>query len=146
MPEYDYTIPFGQSRIWREGADVTIVGLGLTVHNALTAADQLATEGISAEVLDLRSVVPLDRHGVFKSVAKTGRLVVADEDYLSFSVTSEVLAVIAERDSSVLKAPAVRVAYPDVPVPFSPPMEEFCLPNVEHIVAAARTTMTREKR
>ena len=73
-------------------------------------------------------------------------LVVADEDYLSFGVTSEVLAVIAERDPSVLKAPAVRVAYPDVPVPFSRPMEEFCLPNVERIVAAVRTTMTRGNR
>ena len=141
VPEHDYTIPFGQSRIWREGKDVTIVGLGLTVHNALTAADQLAAEGISAEVLDLRSVVPMDRDGVFRSAAKTGRLVVADEDYMSFGVTAEVLAVVAERDPSVLKAPAVRVAYPDVPVPFSRPMEEFCLPNVERILTAVRATM-----
>jgi len=146
VPEHDYTIPFGQSRIWREGTDLTLVGLGLTVHNSLQAAEQLAAEGISAEVLDLRSVVPLDRDGVFRSVAKTGRLVVADEDYLSFGVTSEVLAVIAERDPSVLKAPAVRVAYPDVPVPFSRPMEEFCLPSVERILAAARAVMKGRKR
>ena len=146
VPEHDYTIPFGQSRIWREGSDLTLVGLGLTVHNSLQAAEQLAAEGISAEVLDLRSVVPLDRDGVFRSVAKTGRLVVADEDYLSFGVTSEVLAVIAERDPAVLKSPAVRVAYPDVPVPFSRPMEDFCLPSVERILAAARATMKGRKR
>lgn len=146
VPDHDYTIPFGQSRIWREGGDVTIVGLGLTVHNALQAAERLASEGISAEVLDLRSVVPLDREGIFKSVAKTGRLVVADEDYLSFGVTSEVLAVVAERDPSVLKAPAVRVAYPDVPVPFSRPMEDFCLPNVERIVTAVKATMKQGKK
>jgi len=146
VPEHDYTIPFGQSRIWREGSDLTLVGLGLTVHNSLQAAEQLAAEGISAEVLDLRSVVPLDRDGVFRSVAKTGRLVVADEDYLSFGVTSEVLAVIAERDPAVLKSPAVRVAYPDVPVPFSRPMEDFCLPSVERILAAARATMKGTKR
>jgi len=146
VPEHDYTIPFGQSRVWREGSDLTLAGLGLTVHNSLQAAEQLAAEGISAEVLDLRSVVPLDRDGVFRSVAKTGRLVVADEDYLSFGVTSEVLAVIAERDPSVLKSPAVRVAYPDVPVPFSRPMEDFCLPSVERILAAARATMKGRKR
>jgi pyruvate dehydrogenase E1 component beta subunit len=143
VPAHDFTIPFGQSRVWREGSDVTLVGLGLTVHNSLAAAEQLAAEGISAEVLDLRSVVPLDREGIFRSVAKTGRLVVADEDYMSFGVTSEVLAVVAERDPSVLKAPAVRVAYPDVPVPFSRPMEDFCLPNVERIVTAARATMKK---
>jgi pyruvate dehydrogenase E1 component beta subunit len=146
VPEHDYTIPFGQARIWREGTDVTVVGLGLTVHNALQAADQLAADGISAEVLDLRSVVPMDREAVFRSVAKTGRLVVADEDYLSFGVTSEVLAVIAERDPTVLKAPAVRVAYPDVPVPFSRPMEDFCLPSVERIVTAARKAVRTKTR
>jgi pyruvate dehydrogenase E1 component beta subunit len=146
VPEADYTIAFGQSRVWRQGTDLTLVGLGLTVHNSLQAAEQLATQGISAEVLDLRSVVPLDRDGIFRSVAKTGRLVVADEDYLSFGVTSEVLAVVAERDPSVLKAPAVRVAYPDVPVPFSRPMEEACLPSVERILAAARTVMKGKKR
>ncbi|HEY3730858.1 MAG TPA: alpha-ketoacid dehydrogenase subunit beta [Steroidobacteraceae bacterium] len=146
VPEADYTVPLGQSRVWREGTDLTLVGLGLTVHNSLQAAEQLASQGISAEVLDLRSVVPLDRDGIFRSVAKTGRLVVADEDYLSFGVTSEVLAVVAERDPSVLKAAAVRVAYPDVPVPFSRPMEEACLPSVERILAAARSVMNGSKR
>ena len=139
VPEEEYAIPFGKSRIWREGTDVTLVGYGITVHHSLVAAEALAKEGISAEVLDLRSIVPLDREGIFKSVAKTGRLVVADEDYMNCGVTAEVLAVIAERDPRVLKAPAKRIAYPDVPVPFSRPMEDFCLPLPDKIVSAAKS-------
>jgi pyruvate dehydrogenase E1 component beta subunit len=141
VPEEDYTIPFGQARIWREGKDVTLVGIGWTVHHSLEAADRLAQQGISAEVLDLRSIVPLDREAVFASVKKTGRLVVADEDYMSFGVTGEILATIAERDPRVLKAPAKRIAYPDVPVPFSRPMENHCLPNADKIVAAVEAMM-----
>jgi pyruvate dehydrogenase E1 component beta subunit len=139
VPEEEYTIPFGTARIWREGSDVTLVGYGITVHHALVAAAALEKEGISAEVLDLRSIVPLDREAIFKSVSKTGRLVVADEDYMNCGVTAEVLAVVAERGPSVLKAPAVRVAYPDVPVPFSRPMEDFCLPLPDKIASAARS-------
>jgi len=144
VPEEEYTIPFGQARIWKEGKDVTLVGYGITVHAALQAAEKLAAAGISAEVLDLRTIVPLDRDAIFKSVAKTGRLVVADEDYMNCGVTAEVLAVIAERDPRVLKAPAVRVAYPDVPVPFSRPMEDFCLPDADKIVAAAKKTVGQQ--
>ena len=141
VPEEDYLIPIGEARVWREGTDVTLVGLGSTVHSSLQAAETLATQGISAEVVDLRSIVPLDRETVFKSVAKTGRLVVSDEDYMNCGVTAEILAVIAERDPRVLKAPAVRIAYPDVPVPFSRPMENFCLPDAEKIVAAVKSMM-----
>jgi pyruvate dehydrogenase E1 component beta subunit len=144
VPEEEYTIPFGQARIWKEGKDVTLVGYGITVHAALQAAEKLAAAGISAEVLDLRTIVPLDRDAIFKSVAKTGRLVVADEDYMNCGITAEVLAVIAERDPRVLKAPAVRVAYPDVPVPFSRPMEDFCLPDADKIVAAAKKTVGQQ--
>ena len=145
VPEGEYSIPFGQARIWREGKDVTLVGYGITVHHSLVAAEKLGEEGISAEVLDLRTIVPLDREAVFKSVAKTGRLVVSDEDYMNCGVTAEILAVIAERDPRVLKAPAVRVAYPDVPVPFSRPMENFCLPDADKIVAAAKSTLGRAR-
>lgn len=143
VPEEEYTVPFGKARIWREGKDVSLVGLGLTVHSALQAADKLAAEGISAEVVDLRSIVPLDRETIFQSVAKTGRLVVADEDYMNCGITAEILALIAERDPRVLKAPAVRVANPNVPVPFSRPMENFCLPDCDKIVAAAKATLKR---
>lgn len=137
VPEEDYAIPFGEARVWREGKDITLVGLGMTVHHCLQAAELLEAQGIAAEVIDLRTVVPLDRETLFQSVAKTGRLVVVDEDYLSFGVTGEIIAGISERDPRVWKAPPRRVAYPDVPVPFSRPLENFCLPDAEKVVAAA---------
>ncbi len=106
------------------------------VHNALKAADQLEQQGVSAEVVDLRSLVPLDRDAIRASVAKTGRLIVVDEDYQSYGVSGEVIASVVEHDISVLKAPPRRVAYPDVPIPYARVMEQFCLPNPEKIVAA----------
>lgn len=136
VPEESYTVPFGEAAIARQGEDVTIVGLAMGVHNALKAADLLADKGVSAEVIDLRTLVPLDRDAIFKSVSKTGRLIVVDEDYQSYGVTGEIIATIAERDVSVLKASPRRVAYPDVPIPYSRPMEQFCLPNPEKIVDA----------
>jgi pyruvate/2-oxoglutarate/acetoin dehydrogenase E1 component len=136
VPEESYTIPFGQAAIVREGKDVTIVGVAMGVHNALKAADKLAADGVSAEVIDLRTLVPLDRETVFASVAKTGKLIVVDEDYTSYGVSGEIIATIAERDISVLKATPQRVAYPDIPIPFSRPMEQFALPSPEKIVEA----------
>lgn len=136
VPEESYEIPFGKAAVVREGADVTIVGVAMGVHHALKAADALAKEGVRAEVIDLRTLVPLDRDTVFKSVSKTGRLIVVDEDYKSYGVTGEIIATIAERDISVLKASPQRVAYPDIPIPFTRPMEEFALPNPEKIINA----------
>lgn len=136
VPEESYTIPFGKAAVVREGTDVTIVGVAMGVHNGLKAAEKLAAQGISAEVVDLRTLVPLDRDTVFNSVKKTGRLIVVDEDYNSYGLTGEIIATIAERDISVLKASPKRVAYPDIPIPFSRPMEQFCLPNPDKIVAA----------
>jgi pyruvate/2-oxoglutarate/acetoin dehydrogenase E1 component len=136
VPEESYTIPFGQAAIVREGKDVTVVGVAMGVHNALKAADKLAADGVSAEVIDLRTLVPLDRETVFASVAKTGKLIVVDEDYTSYGVSGEIIATIAERDISVLKATPQRVAYPDIPIPFSRPMEQFALPSPEKIVEA----------
>jgi len=136
VPEESYTVPFGEAAVVRKGDDVTIVGLAMGVHNALKAADQLAEKGISAEVIDLRTLVPLDRETVCESVARTGRLIVVDEDYHSYGVTGEIIASVAERDVSVLKASPQRIAYPDVPVPYSRPMEQFCLPNPDKIVEA----------
>lgn len=135
-PEDSYTIPFGKAKVVREGTDVTIVGLAMGVHDALKAADKLAAEGVSAEVVDLRTLVPLDRETVFNSVKKTGRLIVVDEDYSSYGVTGEIITTIAERDISVLKASPKRVAYPDIPIPFSRPMERFAMPNPDKIVTA----------
>lgn len=137
VPEEDYVVPFGEAKVVRDGTDVSLVGLGWTVHQSLDAADILAERGISAEVVDIRSLVPLDRETILKSVRKTGRLVVADEDYLSYGLSGEVIASIVERDHKALKAPAQRVCFPDVPIPYAREMEDFCLPYADKIVAAA---------
>jgi pyruvate/2-oxoglutarate/acetoin dehydrogenase E1 component len=141
VPDEPYVIPFGKVAVTRPGKDITLVGLGWTVHLCLDAAKKLEGEGVSAEVVDLRSLVPLDRDGVFASVSKTGRLVVVEEDYLSYGVTGEIVATIAERDPRVLLAPARRVAFPDIPIPFSRPMEDYALPDADKIVAAARSIL-----
>jgi len=139
VPEEPYTIPFGQARTVREGSDLTIVTLSQMVQKAAIAAEQLAREGISAEVIDLRTLVPLDREAVLASVRKTGRLLVADEDYLSFGLTGEIAALVAENlDTLKLKAPVKRLAVPDVPIPYSRPLEQFVIPQVDAIVHAAR--------
>ncbi len=146
VPTEAYTIPFGQARVVREGRDVTIVTLSQMVQKAVLAANELASEGISAEIVDLRTLVPLDRATVLQSVRKTGRLLVADEDYLSFGLTGEIAALIAENlDSVVLKAPVRRLAVPDVPIPFSRPLEQFVIPQVQHIATAARQLMNARR-
>ncbi|NMG68675.1 alpha-ketoacid dehydrogenase subunit beta [Parazoarcus communis] len=143
VPEAQYTIPFGEACVVREGSDVTIVTLSQMVQKSMLAADQLATEGISAEILDLRTLVPLDRAAVLASVAKTGRLLVADEDYLSYGLSGEIAALVAENlDTLRLKAPVRRLAVPDVPIPFSHPLEQFAIPQVDNIVASVRGLMT----
>lgn len=143
-PLESYTVEIGKARIAREGTDVTIVGLAMGVHDALKAADKLAAEGVSAEVVDLRSLVPLDRECVIASVAKTGRLIVVDEDYHSYGVSGEIIATVTEHDISMLKASPRRVTYPDVPIPFARHMEQFCLPNADKIVQAYHS-MTSDK-
>jgi len=136
VPQGDYTVEIGKAKVVRAGGDVTIVGLGMGVHNALKAAELLERQGVSAEVVDLVSLVPLDRDAIRASVAKTGRLIVVDEDYMSYGVSGEIIACVAEHDITVLKAAPKRVAYPDVPIPYSRVMEQFCLPNPDKIVAA----------
>ncbi|MGQ3330336.1 alpha-ketoacid dehydrogenase subunit beta [Halorubrum sp. FL23] len=137
VPETDYTIPFGSADIKREGADVTVVTLGLHVHRALAAAESLAAEGIDVEVVDLRTLVPLDTDTILESVRKTGRLVVVDEDYRSFGVTGEVIARVADRDLGALDA-VDRVAVPDVPIPYARPMENEVIPDADDIEARVR--------
>lgn len=137
-PEEEYTVEIGKAKVVRKGTDVTLVGLAMGVHNALKAADKLAEDGISAEVVDLVSLVPLDRETVINSVAKTGRLIVVDEDYHSYGVSGEIIATVTEHDISKLKASPARVTFPDVPIPYARHMEQFCLPNPDKIVAAYR--------
>jgi acetoin:2,6-dichlorophenolindophenol oxidoreductase subunit beta len=145
VPTEAYTIPFGQAHVVREGSDLTIVTLSQMVQKAVIAAAELADAGVKAEVLDLRTVVPLDRAAILKSVRKTGRLLIADEDYLSYGLSGEVSALIAENlDSVRLKAPVMRLAVPDVPIPYSRPLEQFVIPQVDSIVAAARKLVKAE--
>jgi pyruvate dehydrogenase E1 component beta subunit len=143
VPEEPYTIPIGKADIKREGRDLTIATISLMVHRALDAAEVLAKDGIEAEVLDLRSLVPLDRAAIVASVEKTHRLLVVDEDYHSFGMTGEVITTAVEGAFDHLDAPPVRLAYPDVPVPYSRPLEQFCLPNADKIAEAARQLMGR---
>lgn len=136
VPEQDYEIPFGQAEVKRQGKDVTVVATSLMVQRALQAAGKLAQKGIDVEVVDPRTLVPLDKSAIIDSVAKTGRLVVADECHKSCGVASEIAAIVAEEGFHHLKAPIRRVATPDVPIPFSRPMEAFIEPSEEKIVQA----------
>ena len=141
VPDGEHLVPIGKANVVRSGADVTVVTLSLSVHHALDVADRLATEGVDVEVLDLRSLVPLDRDAILDSVGKTGRLVVVDEDYLSYGVSAEVAATISDHDPSMLRAPVQRVAVPDVPIPYSRPLEYAVLPRQDRIEAAIRKTL-----
>ena len=142
VPEESYTVPFGQARVVREGTDVTIVTLSQMVHKAVLAAEEVAADGISTEVLDLRTIVPLDQESVLRSVAKTGRLLVADEDYLRFGLSGEIAALVAEQIGYVpMKAPVKRLGVPSVPIPYSRPLEQAVIPQVSHIAQAVRQLM-----
>lgn len=141
VPDGDYTIPLGVADIKRVGSDVTVVALAAAVHHCLNAARSLENEGISVEVVDIRTVAPLDRRTILKSVAKTGRLVVVDAAPGACSVASEVAATAAEHAFEHLKAPVMRLTAPDIPVPFSPVLERLMYPTEEGIAAAARKLM-----
>jgi pyruvate dehydrogenase E1 component beta subunit len=137
VPDEDYVIPFGEADVKREGADVTVVTLGLHVHRALAAAETLADDGIDVEVIDLRTLVPLDEETILESVRKTGRLVVVDEDYRSFGVSGEITALAAESALDDLAA-VERVAMPDVPIPYARPLEQEVNPDADAVVEAVR--------
>ncbi|MGZ5415681.1 MAG: alpha-ketoacid dehydrogenase subunit beta, partial [Nocardioides sp.] len=143
VPEGEYTVPIGEARLARSGSDVTVVTLSLSVHHALDVAEKLAPEGIDVEVIDLRSLVPLDRDAIVASVARTGRLVVVDEDYKSFGVSAEVVASVTDRDPSLLLVAPQRVAVPDVPIPYAHDLEYAVLPRQDRIERAIRTVMGR---
>ncbi|PWH20377.1 MAG: alpha-ketoacid dehydrogenase subunit beta [Anaerolineae bacterium] len=136
VPEEEYLIPFGVADIKREGKDVTIIALSRMVHTALAAAERLAQEGISAEVIDPRTLTPLDEETLIQSVCKTGGAVIVDEGYQRFGVTAELAAVIAKGAFDYLDAPIERVAAMDVPIPFSPPLEFATIPDEERILQA----------
>ena len=141
VPEGDYTVPIGTANVVRAGTDVSVVTISLSVHHTLDVAEKLADEGISVEVLDLRSLVPLDRNAILATVGKTGRLVVVDEDYLSFGMSGEVVATVAGADPTLFTAPPVRVAVPDVPIPYARSLEYAVLPRQDRIEAAVRKVL-----
>ena len=142
VPSDEYLVPIGVADVKRRGSDVTICGVGPTVYAALEAARKLATEGIEAEVIDLRSLSPWDKVTVLESVAKTGRFVAVDESFPSCSAASEWAATVAEEGFADLKAPVQRVTNQDVPMPFSPVLEKAVLPSAADVVAAVRRTLT----
>jgi len=139
VPDEEYLVPIGQGVVRRPGKDVTIVGKLLTVYRALAAADQLAQEGIEAEVIDPRTLVPLDKELILESVRKTGRLVVVEEDNLTGGWAADLAAIVADEAFFWLDAPIKRISAPDTPVPFAPVMEQFYVPSAERVVAAVKS-------
>jgi pyruvate dehydrogenase E1 component beta subunit len=138
VPEEEYTIPFGQAAIRRAGQAVTIVSWGQPVTKCLQAAEQLASEGVDAEVIDLRTLVPLDKETIFKSVAKTGRLVTVEDGVKRGGFGSEIAGIITEEAITSLDAPIIRLGGADAPMPSGKYAEQFMVPSVTDIVEAAR--------
>jgi pyruvate/2-oxoglutarate/acetoin dehydrogenase E1 component len=138
IPEGDYTVPLGKAVLRREGGDLTIVSYAAMAHTSLAAAEQLAQQGIEADVIDLRTLLPLDRETIIASVKRTNRLLVVHEDTRTAGIAGEIAASVCESAFSDLDAPIMRVTGLDTPVPYSPPLEEYFLPNVEKVAAAAR--------
>lgn len=141
VPEQEYLIPFGEARIVRPGNRCTVVANLLMVHKAVQAARILDSEGIDIEVIDVRTLVPLDEDTIIASVRKTGRLVIVEEDNLTGGWGAEVAARVADKAIGDLDGPIRRVASPDTPVPFAPPMENFYVPSVERIADAVRSVL-----
>lgn len=136
VPEEEYTIPLGKASIVREGSDCTIVATGQMVHQAVKAANRLEQEGISSEVIDPRTIVPLDKETIIESVKKTGRLIIAHEAVKTAGIGGEIAAMVQEEIFYYLDAPIKRIAAPFSPVPFSKPLEKAYLPNEEDIYQA----------
>jgi len=138
IPEGDYTTPIGKARVFREGRDLSIITYGAMVYVAQEAAETLDREGISAEIIDLRTLLPLDEETILASVKKTSRALLLHEDTITGGIGGEISARIAEKAFDYLDAPVARVASPDTPVPFSPPLEEAFLPNAAKVLEKAR--------
>jgi pyruvate dehydrogenase E1 component beta subunit len=139
VPKLDnHVLPIGKARIVREGKDVTIVSYSIGVGISLEAADKLAEEGIDAEVIDLRTLRPLDTDTVLKSLSKTNRMIVVEENWATCSIASEIVSVVMEHGFDDLDAPVLRVANEDVPMPYAANLEKLMLVNVDKVVAAAK--------
>lgn len=143
VPETEYTVPIGSAEVKRLGADVTVIAISRMVHEALASAEDLASAGVSVEIIDPRTLVPLDQETIRKSVRKTGRVVIVDEACITGSAAAEISAVITEDPDTfrALKAAPRRVCAPDVPIPYSPIMEQFCIPDQSDIANAVREVL-----
>jgi 2-oxoisovalerate dehydrogenase E1 component beta subunit len=138
LPVDDFTVPLGKASIRRDGKDITFVSYGQNVYHCLEAADKLAEEGVEAEVIDIRSLVPLDEEAILNSIAKTNRVVVVNEAPMTCGFAGEIVARISEIGFEYLDAPPIRVTRKDTPVPWAKPLELHVLPSVEKIVTAAK--------
>jgi len=143
VPSEDYTTPFGKAQVMKEGKDVTVVGISIMAHRALQAADTLKREGVDVEVIDLRSLAPMDDRTILDSVSKTGRLIIVEEGPKTGGVGAEVAARVAEKGLEYLDAPVLRVANPDTQVPSSPHLEDSVIPQSEDIVASVKKILKR---
>ena len=141
IPDEDYTVPLGAADVKREGKDVTVVATAMMVHHSLDAAEELSKEGTEVEVVDLRTVAPMDKETVLSSVKKTGRLVVVHEAWKFGGSGGEVAAMVAEEAFEDLRAPIVRVAPPHIPIPFSAPLNKMYLPDKERVMEAVRKAL-----
>ncbi len=138
LPDGDYTVPIGPAARRREGSDLAIITYGAMVHTALEAAGRLAGDGVETEVLDLRTLLPLDREAILETAARSGKVILLHEATRTGGLGGELAAIISEEAFEYLDAPVVRVTSPDTPVPYSPPLEDYFLPNTDKVVAAAR--------
>ena len=143
VPEDEYFVPFGQAAVRKQGSDVTVVALAKMAHDALAAAEELAAEKISVEVIDPRTLIPLDKETVLESVRETGRLVVVDEACQTCGAAAEIIAFVTSDPSTFrkLKSAPARVCGLDIPIPFSPPMEKFAIPDKGKIIKAIRSVL-----
>ena len=138
LPEEDYVVPIGKANVRRKGKDLTIVTWGAMIYVADEAAEALAKDGVSTEIVDLRSIIPFDEEAILESVAKTNRVIILHEAPLTGGAGAEFAARIAEKAFDYLDAPVKRIAALDVPTPYSPPLEEYYLPNTAKVLTAAR--------
>ena len=138
IPEDDYIVPIGKSKVIKEGEDISVITYSAMVHIAIEAAQILEAEGIRLEIVDLRTLLPVDKKGIYESVKKTSKVIILYEAPRTGGVGAEVAALISEEVFDYLDAPVVRISAPDTPVPYSPPLEEFYIPKVDDIVKAAR--------
>jgi 2-oxoisovalerate dehydrogenase E1 component beta subunit len=138
VPEEDYVVPLGKARIAREGRDLSVITYAAMVHTALEAAETLSREGIDLEIVDLRTLLPLDREAIAQTVRKTSKVIILHEHSRTGGIAGEIAAIINEEVFDDLDGPIVRIAAQDSPVPFSPPQEEYFLPKVSDVVREAR--------